>query len=289
MGTTVALPASVDEEGGLEGLSGVDPLRPFIRWPGSKRLLLRQLLELVPARVATYYEPFLGGGSLLLALRPQQAVIGDVLDPLMAAWAAVKSDPDALLAQLDRWPFNRDFYMKLRAEERRNPIEKAARFLYLNRGAYGGIWRVNSRGLFNVPWADPKTPSLLDEVNLREVSAYLNKAEVQLMCVDWQEVTRNASAGDLVFLDPPYSKGRAQRPFVEYNQTSFSWDSQVELANEALRLRENGASVLVTNSSHPDVPHLYPGFRMIDVTRHSSLGSHKHSSKVITERIFSSI
>ncbi|TCK61338.1 DNA adenine methylase Dam [Curtobacterium sp. PhB136] len=264
-------------------------LRPFVRWAGSKRLLLRQIRALVPASFGTYFEPFLGGGSLLLAIRPDRAVVGDALEPLMSAWRSIKHRPQSVLNQLSTWSFDEQTYAQLRGARFQTEVEKAAQFLYLNRGAYGGLWRVNKKGTFNVPWATPKTPSEIDEQNLFRVSSYLNQSSVLLITGDYAKTTINASAGDFVFLDPPYSRGRPVRPFIEYTHDIFSWDSQIALAREAARLRDLGASVIVTNSSHPDVLSLYPGFRTLDVTRHSSLGSHVGSSRTITERIFASV
>jgi DNA adenine methylase len=216
-------------------------------------------------------------------------VVGDALEPLMAAWRSVRDQPQSVLTQLGAWPFDEQTYARLRGAQFQTDVEKAAQFLFLNRGAYGGLWRVNKKGAFNVPWATPKTPSEIDEQNLFRVSSYLNGSSVSLVTGNYSKTTIDASKGDFVFLDPPYSRGRSVRPFIEYTHQIFSWESQIALAREAARLRELGASVIVTNSSHPDVLSLYPDFRTLDVTRHSSLGSHAGSSRTITERIFASV
>lgn len=259
-----------------------------MRWAGSKRLLLRQIRSLVPSSYGTYFEPFLGGGSLFLALQPERAVVSDALEPLMTAWRAVKDQPHLVLEQLESWSFDKQTYEMLRRASFETPATRAAQFLYLNRGAYGGLWRVNKKGLFNVPWMAPKTSSEIDSENILRISSFLNGSSVTCLTGDYLKTTEKVSQGDFVFLDPPYSKGSRNRPFIEYTNVPFSWDSQIALAREAARLRDLGAAVVVTNSGHPDVPSLYPGFKVLNVTRHSSLGSHQGSSRTISERIFAS-
>lgn len=266
--------------------TGPPPLRPFLRWAGSKRLLLRQLTPLVPERFGTYIEPFLGGGSLFLSVKPERAIVGDSLGPLALTWDLVRNDPDALLAKLSTWRLDRETYLSVREYSPADPIERAAQFIFLNRGAYGGLWRLNRKGRFNVPWSDPKTDSAIDSANFKAISAYMRLSDISLQCADFSALTAKASAGDFVFLDPPYSKGRQERPFIHYNESLFSWEDQVRLSHEAHRLRGVGATVVITNSTHPDVKELYSGFSCNDVTRHSSLGSHVDSSRQITERIF---
>lgn len=266
--------------------SDLPVLRPFIRWAGSKRLMLEQLLDHVPSHYGTYFEPFVGGGSLLLRLRPKSARVADALLPLTDAWKMTRDDVDGLIERVHGWRFDRVTYDAVKRETFADPLSRAAQFLYLNRGAYGGIWRVNSRGQFNVPWSEPKTDSPLDEVNLRAIGEYLSSSGVVIRCADFAELTAGASSGDLVFLDPPYSKGRPHRPFIHYNESLFDWDQQVRLAAEAERLRSMGASVIVTNSTHPDVAALYPEFRYVDVQRHNSLGATTEKGRQIAERIF---
>jgi DNA adenine methylase len=247
---------------------------------------VKQLKELVPAEFGTYYEPFLGAGSLLLEVNPQRARLGDALEPLVTAWQAVASNPTALMARLEKWNFDKDTYDIVKKQVFTTDIDRAAQFLFLNRGAYGGLWRVNRAGTFNVPWSTPKTPSPVDKENILRVSRLLKNMELQIQCADFAVLTADAVSGDVVFLDPPYSKGRPERPFIHYNTALFGWADQVRLAAEAERLRSIGVHVLVTNSTHPDVTELYPHFSQLDVSRHSSLGSHPKSSRLIAERIF---
>ena len=272
---------SVDEP----SLHEMPRVRPFLRWAGSKRLIVPQLRDLLPREFGTYYEPFLGAGSLYLALQPKEAHLGDALEPLMVTWESIKDAPEDVLDTLREWSFDKETYDWLKRQKFTTVASRAAQFLYLNRGAYGGLWRVNSAGEFNVPWSAPKTPSPTDEGNIRAVSKML-RSGVHLHCSGFAETVASARRGDLVFMDPPYSKGRPQRPFIHYNEKLFGWDQQVLLATEAERLRRLGVTVLVTNSTHPDIEQLYPNFRTQDLRRHSSLGSVPTRSMHLIERVF---
>ena len=261
-------------------------LSPFVRWAGSKRLLSKQIVEHLPEEFGAYFEPFLGGGSVLLATRPRNAVVGDALAPLVTTWKVIRDDCDGLMDELNRHGFDKTVYEAMKQLEPASDVEVAARFMILNRGAYGGLWRVNARGAFNVPWSQPKSPSPTSEANVRAVSEYLRNSEVHIQNADFQAITMAAKAGDLVFFDPPYSRTITQRPFVHYQEKLFDWDEQTRLAKEARRLVDLGASVLLTNSPHPDIRELYPDFAIVDVVRHSALGSTATRSTTIAERIF---
>lgn len=262
------------------------PVRPFIRWAGSKRLLLAELERLMPKSFGTYFEPFLGGGSLYLRLQPEKACLGDSLGPLVSTWQTVMSDPDSLIERFNSLPFNKNTYDEYRRRVFTDPLSIATQFLYLNKGAYGGLWRVNREGRFNVPWSNPKTAAPLDESNIRQVAELMRRSDVTVECADFAAVTAKAQFGDLIFFDPPYSVGRPERPFIHYSEALFDWNHQVRLSIEAGRLRDLGAFVIVANSSHPDIEPLYPGFRIVDIHRQNSLSSSSVKTRVRTDRLF---
>lgn len=176
-----------------------------------------------------------------------------------------------------------DYYYEVRASQPRGRHQQAARFLYLNRACWNGLYRVNKKGEFNVPYGAPRTSSQMDAVNLRACSHALAADDVQLRVSDFEDVLMGAEEGDLVFLDPPYVTGHNNNGFIDYNERLFSWDDQRRLAAVATRLAARGVQVLVTNAAHDDVMDLYPGFRRQPILRSSTLASAVASRRVVKE------
>lgn len=245
--------------------------RPFVKWAGSKRALLPQIVPYLPDSFTSYHEPFLGGGALLLLLQPTNAVVNDSAPELVNAWRSVRSDVDGVYRSAIRNRLEKAEYYRVRANRSTDAVERAGEFLFLNRGCFNGIYRVNARGEFNVPWGAPKSASIVDEVNLRAVSSFLNEASIDVILGDFEPVVDGAGLGSLVFLDPPYVTRHNSNGFVDYNERIFSWADQVRLALAAERARRRGSHVLVTNAMHSDVTGLYPSFKTIEITRASTL------------------
>jgi len=240
---------------------------------------------LLPDQFRTYREPFLGGGSLFFLLQPERAVLTDSCAELIETYEAVRDDPAAvnrLLAPLK--PDPKRFYAMRKARSS-NPIERAAEFIYLNKTCWNGLYRVNSHGEFNVPYGRPKTVTLSEPDNVLACAAALDKPGVSIACLDFEDALADVEANDLVFLDPPYVTGHNNNGFVDYNETLFSWDDQIRLAEVANELAELGAHVIVTNACHNDVLNLYGGFRIKVVTRHSTLASNKDFRGKVSEAV----
>jgi DNA adenine methylase len=221
----------------------------------------------------TYYEPFVGGGAALFGLRPSKAVACDMNSELMAAYRALKDDAGGLISRLAE--LARDIsekrYYEVRAMDRQegyaslSDCERAARLIYLNRTCYNGLYRVNSRGLFNVPRGSYVDPKVLDEAALRAVSAYLRKAKVRLMCGDFAEAVKDAGEGSFVYFDPPYHA--PDRNFTSYQSGGFGEDEQERLRDVFAGLAGRGARCLLSNADTPFVRDLYrrKGFKAVSV------------------------
>lgn len=260
-------------------------VKPFIRWAGSKRRLLSQIQPFVPATYRTYVEPFLGGGSLFLHLQPKTAVLSDACLPLIDTWRAVAKNPDRVHHEATKRPLEKDAYYDARRERGGGYLQRAGRFIYLNKGAFNGLYRVNLRGDFNVPWGAPKSSYVCDIDHLRRVSSLLNRPGVQLSCGDYLETLARAGKEDLVFLDPPYVTSHNNNGFIEYNEKLFSWSDQVKLAESSRAAVERGATVLVTNANHPDVLALYPTFEQHVLNRASTLAASSAKRGPTTEAL----
>lgn len=262
-------------------------LRPFLRWAGSKQALLKQIVPHLPSSYGTYFEPFLGGGALALLLAPKSAVLSDSGTSLMEAWFGVQRDCEGVLAQLQKWDLSKEEYYSIRAMDVIDPTIRAARFIYLNRGAFNGLWRVNSSGSFNVPWGAPKSKLIVEPGVLRAVSGWLNSPHVELFTADFEASIDKSACGDFVFADPPYHAMRADgRDFKHYSQDLFGWSDQIRLVNALIRARERGVYVLMTNSAAPEIADLVADFVPVDLLRHSTLAASGSARRLVKERLY---
>lgn len=257
--------------------------KPFISWAGSKRRLLAQIMPHVPEEFDRYIEPFLGGGSLFLDLTPPKAVLNDACEPLVETWRAIQRNAVGVHREATRRDLTKDEYYVARAERGGGYLQKAGRFIYLNKGAFNGLYRVNLRGEFNVPWGAPKSGFVCDLDNLIAVQRILAPDRVQITNGDFQPAVDIAGSDDFVFVDPPYVTSHNNNGFIEYNEKIFSWDDQVRLAQAARRATERGATVIVTNANHEKVIALYDGFKRVVLERASTLAAASAKRGRITE------
>lgn len=263
--------------------------RPFLRWAGSKRVLLPQIVEHLPKTFGTYYEPFLGAGSLFFLLQPSCAVLGDLCAPLVSTYEAVRDNAASVLRYLSQLRINKKTYYKVRAESPSGRYKGAANFLYLNLACWNGLYRVSARGNFNVPYGRPRSRNLHDYENIKECSRLLNQPGIKLENRDFEQTLSTATRGDLVYLDPPYVTGHNNNGFRDYNEALFSWDDQIRLARLATRLAQEGVSVVVSNALHADIKALYSAFSAFEVSRKSTLAGDSKFRGRATESLFVSL
>lgn len=260
--------------------------RPFIRWAGSKQRLLSQLVEHLPAGYRTYYEPFMGAGSMYFALRPTRAVLNDSCAPLVQMYQTVSTSAVEvydLVTSMD--VLDKEYFYKVRASNPSEPIEAAARFIYLNRAAWNGLYRVNAKGQFNVPYGSPRSANIIDKPNLVAAAGQLGGEGTLLMNGDFESALSGAGEGDLVFLDPPYASSKKRESFVDYNEKLFSWDDQIRLAACAESLRNVGAHVIVTNAYNSSIREMYPSFTEHALVRRSSLAGKVSQRRPVAESL----
>lgn len=257
---------------------------PLIKWPGGKRSLAQTILQFVPCRYETYYEPFLGGGAVFFALRPLKSVLSDANQELINAYMHVRDHKDDLIRAMRSLKNSEDDYYTVRASSPRTPLRKAARTLYLTRLAFNGIHRVNLRGQFNVPYGHKTHLSTIDEHHLASASEALSSAT--LASADFQEITESANHRDVVYFDPPYTVAHANNGFVKYNERIFSWDDQERLAMHARELASRGCRVIVSNADHPSLHDLYHDFECHIVERPSVIAAASKHRRMVTECIF---
>ena len=248
---------------------------PFIRWVGGKSKLIKHLKNYVPSDFCDgkyYYEPFLGAGSLFFHLTPQKAYLSDSNKDLIECYNAIKSDPEIISEHLNQHSENncKEYYYKMRDEYNSSEpsTSKAALFIYLNKSCFNGIWRVNKKGHFNVPYGYKEPPPLPSNEDLLKISKALSNAK--LVHKDYKDAVISASKGDFVYFDPPYPPLNGTSYFTHYTKERFNREDHAELALIVKELTKKGCLIMISNADIPYIKSLYKdSFNVynIEVTR----------------------
>jgi DNA adenine methylase len=248
--------------------------RPFLKWPGGKRWFIEQHFDLLPKKIhGRYIEPFLGSGAVFFAMEPQEAILSDACKDLILTYSGVRDYAQEVLSLLTNHDLKHDYdyYYQVRSEEPESIAERAARFIYLNRTCFNGIYRVNLKGKFNVPIGS-KTKALLDTDDFPKWSETLRRA--QLFHSDFEVIIDQAGRGDFLFVDPPYTIRHNNNGFVKYNEVLFSWQDQLRLHDCLIRAKSRGAKILMTNANHQSLRELYnKEFKQFVTSRYSSIAA----------------
>lgn len=276
-----------DTEGKEASLSSLplkkQPIVPFLKWAGGKRWLVSKHAELLNLEHNRYIEPFLGSGSVFFHIQPEKAILSDLNENLIGVYSAIKMDWEKVVEELKKHHKKhcKDYYYKIRASKPRTLFTKAARFIYLNRTCWNGLYRVNLKGEFNVP-IGTKKDVLYETDDFKEISELLK--DVELLPLDFEAVLNRATAGDFVFADPPYTVCHNNNGFLKYNETIFSWNDQLRLRNATFEANKRGAKVLILNAGHDSIRHLYKGFGcQIELERASVLAGQSKYRKRVSE------
>jgi DNA adenine methylase len=258
-----------------------------LKWPGGKRWLAPRLLELIgDIEFKRYFEPFAGGAALFFALQPRRAVLSDINADLINTYSQIKRYAPEITRRLMQLSVDRKTYYDLRSQEPKARIDRAVRFLYLNRTAFGGIYRVNRQGQFNVPFGGgQRSPAILWERDLlRPAARVLQRSE--LITADFQVALQRAGEGDLVYCDPTYTVSHGDNGFVRYNESNFRWDDQQRLADVCRELQARGATVLVSNASHGAVRSVFNLAELHVFSRPSTVCPRSDKRRAVQEDVF---
>jgi DNA adenine methylase len=237
-------------------------VQPFVKWAGGKSQLLPDLERYFPRNYDRYFEPFLGGGAVYFHLKPQQAILSDANFELVNSYRMVATKVDALMRRLEEYqgkPLSESFYYDVRDldPDDLTDIERAARFIFLNKTCYNGLYRVNKDGRFNVPFGKyDRMPRLFERANLSAASELLKSAKIRAEYHLPILKEFNAGTGDFVYLDPPYATENSNG-FTSYTKEAFSWAEQKRLAKEFVTLAQNGSHVMVSNADEKAIRELY--------------------------------
>lgn len=250
--------------------------RPFLKWVGGKRSVLPDLLARIPESYDAYHEPFMGGGALYFALQPKEAYLSDINFHLVLTFKAVRDDVDGLIKQLKVHTrlHNKEYYLKARTKLfiEKDTTKLAALFIYLNKTCFNGLYRVNSKGGFNVPMGDYKNPAILDEENLRNASQVLKKADIEQHGFEHTKIYKN----DFYYIDPPYHE-----TYEGYSSAGFGDKEHEKLALFCRKIDEKGGYFMVSNSDTPFVRKLYKGYNIeiISASRMVSCKAHQRGKE----------
>lgn len=240
--------------------------KPFVKWAGGKRQLIPILSENLPQTMGTYFEPFLGGGALLFHILSERdgqiCRISDLNSDLVLTYITIRDKPDELIYSLKNHAkrYQKDsksYYYSIRESNPRSAVEKTSRLLFLNRTCFNGLYRVNSKGKFNVPLGRYTNPNIVNEENIRSVSQVLQSRKVSIKCLDFETVLDDAKKDDLVYFDPPYQPVSSTANFTSYTHKSFTYDDLKRLAKLCLKLDSKGCKVMLSNSNSQDVVEMF--------------------------------
>jgi len=262
-----------------------ETVRPPLKWAGGKSQLLKQYTKLFPEKVDFLIEPFVGSGAVFFCLRPSRAVILDSNEDLISFYRVLRDKPEPLLAELLGHQNTEEYYYKIRALDTAvlNDIQRASRFLFLNKTAYNGLWRVNRKGQHNVPFGRYKNPNIADENNLRKASALLQRADIRHG--DFSCALDVAEPKFFIYLDPPYDPLTQTANFTSYTAASFAGEDQRRLAGLFRELDSRGCRVMLSNSDTPFIRDLYSGYDITVVTARRSINCRANGRSPVNELV----
>lgn len=251
-------------------------IKPYLKWAGGKRQLLPEIRKYIPYKIKnyTYYEPFVGAGALFFDLQPTKAIINDFNTQLVLTYRVIRDQIDELINELKvhQESNSEEYFYKIRSQDRNrdefndlSEIAKAARLIFLNKTCYNGLYRVNSQGLFNVPYGRYKKPAVCEEHTLRAIHDYLNRNEINIFNCDFAESVCSADSRSFVYFDPPYYSSDNTN-FTGYQAIGFGERDQIRLKDTYTALTEKGVKCLLSNSDTEFIRDLFKDSRFDIIT-----------------------
>lgn len=265
-------------------------VKPFLRWAGGKNWFIKHIDRFLPRDFNNYFEPFLGGASIFIHLSEQDLLKGNIYlsdsnDSLINTYKALRDNPNELVQELHKFKNNKETYYSVRSHKYTDEISSAAQFIYLNRTSFNGIYRVNKRGEYNVPFGSKNYQVLFDIENLLNFSSITKRADFS--CADFENIKPLIKKGDFVFVDPPYTVAHGKNGFIKYNQKLFAWTDQIRLKNFLDDINNLGAYYLLTNAAHDSILELFSNnHKIYELERPCVIGSIPEKRKKVTEYIF---
>ena len=257
--------------------------KPFVKWAGGKRQLMSELEKNFPTKFGTYLEPFLGGGAVMFDLLTKEpnlkCNVSDLNSDLVLAYVTIRDRLEKLIESLENHSknYHRDstgYYYEVRRQEPKNQIEKVSRLLFLNKTCFNGLYRVNSKGKFNVPLGRYTNPNIVNKENLQAVSKTLQSEKIKISCRDFSSIIKDVKKGDFVYFDPPYQPVSDTANFTSYTHRDFTEDDLERLADLANQLNSKGCNVILSNSNSKTVKKLFSsGWKIKEIKANRAINS----------------
>ncbi len=246
--------------------------KPFLRWAGGKSWLIKHLSSFIPqSGYNRYHEPFLGGGSIFFHLKPNRAFLSDLNQDLIETYSQIKNNVSSVIDELKKFENTEECYYQLRQAQFEDNAANAARFIFLNQTSFNGIYRVNLKGEYNVPYGY-RNKDFIDEKNLLLASRSLKNCT--LLYNDFTDSLANIKKNDLVFIDPPYTVTHNNNGFIKYNKNLFDLDSQFRLSKYIDEIKQRDAYYILTNAAHEEIEKIFykDGDKVLKLNRASLIG-----------------
>ena len=257
--------------------------KPFVKWAGGKRQLMSELEKNFPTKFGTYLEPFLGGGAVMFDLLTKEhnlkCNVSDLNSDLVLSYVTIRDRLEKLIESLENHSknYHKDstgYYYEVRNQEPKNQIEKVSRLLFLNKTCFNGLYRVNSKGKFNVPLGRYTNPNIVNKENLQAVSKTLQSDKIKISCRDFSSIIKDAKKGDFVYFDPPYQPVSDTANFTSYTHRDFTEDDLERLADLANQLNSKGCNVMLSNSNSKTVKKLFSsGWKIKEIKANRAINS----------------
>jgi DNA adenine methylase len=265
-------------------------ISPFLRWAGGKNWFIKHIHKYIPeGGFNTYHEPFLGGGSIFFSIQPKLSYLSDLNEDLISSYIEVRDNVEKVTKELEKFKNTEEFYYYIRDTEiKNNSAGEAAKFIYLNQTSFNGIYRVNLKGKYNVPFGF-RTKNFFQPDNLRLASRALRNSKI--FASDFTKVLSNIKERDLVFLDPPYTVSHYNNGFIKYNSKLFSEDDQKRLSKFIKEIKDLGAYYIMTNAAHDQVYEIFKenGDQFVTEERASLIGGKNSKRGIYKEAIYTNV
>ena len=263
---------------------------PVVKWVGGKRQLLSEISPLLPKRITSYCEPFLGGGAVLFSIQPSKAIVKDLNSDLITVYEVIRDDVEELIDNLKKHENSSEYFYTIRDMDRNketyaamSKVERASRLIYLNKTCFNGLFRVNSSGEFNSPFGHYKNPNIVNEPVLRAVNKYFSSSNITFCNEDFAVTLGRISKGSFVYLDPPYDPVSDTANFTGYNRGGFDRNEQIRLKQCCDELTQRGVKFMLSNSATTFIKELYKDYDISIVQAKRAINSDASKRGAIEE------